>query len=65
MNRPRDRRFDPHHPHNLMLTRRFKRRVGRVVARLSTAGALDVPAMTRERYEAIQATLPVADRIPW
>lgn len=68
MNRPQDRRRNYDHPHNQMVQRRLARRARRwdqaCEAYPASHDASGVP-MTRERYEAIQATLPVADRIPW
>lgn len=66
MNRPYERRRDANHPHTQMVRRReFRRFVRGRTARIAAFGAPPAPPMTREQYEAIQATLPEADRIPW
>ncbi len=65
MNRPKDRRYNLDHPHNHMLQRRGDRLLQRLMRRHEEKCRSAPPPMTREQYEAIQATLPEADRIPW
>lgn len=73
MNRPQERRFNLDHPHTQMRMRRAQRRFERQTGYADVGAwhaamlAMEAraPAVTREQYEATQATLPVADRIPW